>query len=68
MLQANAPCDPAIHETAIKMARDFVWIIQAILMEHERPAALQEAYRVAREGLENYAASTHAKPSMKQEV
>ena len=66
MFIESKSADPVIHDTAIKMARQFVWIIQAILMEHERAAALQEAYRVAREGLEEFSTSRHAKP--KQEV
>lgn len=46
--------DPAVHVAAMKMAKQFVWIIQAILRDEERGDALREAYRVAREGLEEY--------------
>lgn len=54
MIQANAPADPRIHEAATKMARRFVWVIQAILREEERGDALREAYQIAREELEAY--------------
>jgi hypothetical protein len=54
MLVENQAADPEVHRRAIKMARAFVWIIQAILREEERGLALQEAYRVAHEGLEEY--------------
>jgi hypothetical protein len=55
MIQANVPADPRIHETATRMARRFVWVIQAILREEERGDALREAYEIAREELEAYA-------------
>jgi hypothetical protein len=54
MFAENQAADPAVHQQAMKMARRFVWIIQAILREEERGLAVQEAYRVAREGLEEY--------------
>ena len=47
-------CDPAIHAAAVKMARAFVNIIGSILMDQERGIALNEAYRVAQKGLEDY--------------
>ena len=46
--------NPEIHARAMKMARQFVWIIQALLRDEERGDAMQEAYRVAREGLEEF--------------
>jgi hypothetical protein len=49
--------DPTVHEAAMKMARQFVWIIQAVLRDEEKGDALREAYRVAREGLESYASA-----------
>lgn len=49
-------CDPAVHASAVKMARRFVWIIQAVLREEERIEALREAYKVAREELEAFQA------------
>jgi len=54
MFVENQAADPAVHQQAMKMARRFVWIIQAVLRDEERGLALQEAYRVAREGLEGY--------------
>jgi hypothetical protein len=44
--------DEYTHAIASKMARRFVFIIKAILMEHEKPEALRQAYLAAREGLE----------------
>jgi hypothetical protein len=54
MVVESQAADPQIHEAAMKMARRFVWIIQAILRDEERGDALREAYQVAREGLEAY--------------
>jgi hypothetical protein len=36
----SEPCDPAVRAAAVKMARRFVWIIQAIMREEERLDAL----------------------------
>src|SRR4051812_18888121 len=56
MIQTNAPADPRIHEAATRMAKRFVWVIQAILRDEERGDALREAYQIAREELEAYRA------------
>jgi hypothetical protein len=56
MYVESQPADPQIHEAAIKMARRFVWIIQAILRDEERGDALREAYAIAREELEAFKA------------
>jgi len=58
MLINSQPCDPAVHAAAMKMARRFVWIIQAVLREEERLEALREAYNVAREELETFTKET----------
>ena len=55
------PCDPAVHAAAVRMARRFVWIIQAVLREEERIDALREAYNVAREELEAFQAKEESK-------
>ncbi len=54
MFVESQAAEPEIHQQEMKMARAFVWIIQAVLRDEERGLALQEAYRVAREGLEEY--------------
>ncbi len=54
MFVESQPTDERTHAIASKMARRFVFIIQAILMEHEKPEALRQAYTVAREGLEEF--------------
>jgi hypothetical protein len=54
MFVESQAADPLVHEAAMKMARRFVWIIQAILREEERGDALREAYQVAREELEAF--------------
>jgi hypothetical protein len=56
MLIESQATDPAVHEAAMKMARQSAWFIQAILREEERQDALREADRGAREGLEGYRA------------
>jgi hypothetical protein len=50
----SQPTDEHTHAIASKLARRFVFTIQAILMEHEKPEALRQAYLVAREGLEEF--------------
>jgi hypothetical protein len=52
MIQANAPCDPKVHATAIAIARRRVHVIQSILRDEERGDALREFYLIAREELE----------------
>lgn len=54
MFLENQSADPRVHDAAVKMAKKFVWIISAILREDERGLAMNEAYRVAREGLEAF--------------
>ena len=54
MFIENQATDAFTHETAVRMAREFVRIISGILMEHERPEALRQAYIVARRGLQEY--------------
>jgi hypothetical protein len=61
MIVESASTDPVIHTAAMKMARKFVWIIQALLMDHEKIEALKQAYLVAREGLEEFKAGDHTK-------
>lgn len=61
MAVSSQPCDPAVHVAAVKMARRFVWMIQAILREEERIDALREAYIVAREELEAFQAKEKSK-------
>ena len=56
MFVESEPTDARTHAVASKMARRFVCIIQAILMDHERPEALRQAYMVARDGLEEFEA------------
>lgn len=54
MFADSQPADPIVHEAASRMARQIVAVFQGILMEHEKQAALTEAYKVAREGLEQF--------------
>lgn len=56
MLQSRPSTDPRTHEAARRIAGRFVFIIQAILREEERADALREAYQVAVEELEAFAA------------
>lgn len=55
MIRINQPCDPRIHETAIRIARRCRYIIQSCLREDEWRLADEEFYRVAREILEELA-------------
>jgi hypothetical protein len=50
----DRPTDGLTHTVAMGMARDMVRIFSGILMDHEKPAALTEAYQVSREWLEKY--------------
>jgi hypothetical protein len=52
MIQSNHPCDPKVHETAIRIARRCLFIIQTCLREYEWDDALREFYLVAREEME----------------
>ena len=52
MLIENQSANPAVHELCIKIARQCVWVIQAILREEERALAVNEFYRVCREALD----------------
>jgi hypothetical protein len=52
ILVHSQPADQRTHAIASKLARRFVFIILAILKEHEQPEALRQAYMVARDGLE----------------
>jgi hypothetical protein len=54
MFVENRPADPRVHEAAMRMAKRFVWVIQAILMEEERGDALREAYMIARHEWETF--------------
>jgi hypothetical protein len=54
MFVENRPADPRVHEAAMRMAKRFVWVIQAILREEERGDALREVYMIARQELEAY--------------
>jgi hypothetical protein len=52
MIQSNHPCDPKVHETAVRIARRSLHIVRACLREEEWGDALREFYTVAREELE----------------
>jgi hypothetical protein len=52
MFLENGPADPRVHDAAMRIAKRFVWVIQAILREEERGDALREAYMIARQELE----------------
>ncbi len=48
MIQANVPCDPVIHDAAIRIARRCRHIVQACLREEEWLEADREFYAIAR--------------------
>lgn len=52
MIRQDAPADPAMHELAMRLARQCRRIVQACLREEEWPEADREFYTVIREGLE----------------
>jgi hypothetical protein len=52
MIQHNQPCNPAVHELCIRIARRCVWIIQAVLREEEWGIAREEFYKVCREEID----------------
>jgi hypothetical protein len=52
MIRQNAPADPAVHELAMRLARQCRRIVQSCLREEEWPEADREFYAVIREGLE----------------
>jgi hypothetical protein len=52
MIQANVPCDPAIHDAAIRIARRCRHIVQTCLREEEWGEADREFYLIARQELE----------------
>ncbi len=56
MMNFNQPTSPAIHETAIRIARGCRRIVQACLREEEWDEADREFYLVAREELESFQA------------
>ncbi len=53
--------DGLTHSVAMGMARNIVRIFSGILMDHEKPAALTEAYQVSRKWLETYDKRKEAK-------
>ncbi|MFO0887931.1 MAG: hypothetical protein U0790_02170 [Isosphaeraceae bacterium] len=57
MLNQVARAEPAIHEAAIRTARQCRTIIQAVLREEEWPDADREFYLVIREAMEHLLAS-----------
>jgi hypothetical protein len=52
MFVENSPAGPREHDAALRIAKRFVWVIQAILREEERGDALREAYMISRQELE----------------
>jgi hypothetical protein len=53
MLMNSQPCDPTVHEAAVKMARECRFIVQACLRPEEFLEADREFYAIIRQGLEN---------------
>jgi hypothetical protein len=62
MLTNFGPCDPAVHAAAVRMARRYVCILEAVLNDEQRIEALRQAYIVAREELEAFQAKETSKP------
>ena len=60
MIRQDAPADPAMHELAMRLARQCRRIVQACLREEEWPEADREFYLVIREGLEPDRPGEHA--------
>jgi hypothetical protein len=54
MIRLNASADPAVHELAVRLARQCRNIVQACLREEEWSEADREFYLVMRQGLETY--------------
>jgi len=52
MLIENQSANPAVHALCIKIARQCVLVIQALLRDEERALAVNEFYRVCREALD----------------
>jgi hypothetical protein len=52
MIRQDASADPAVHELAMRLARQCRRIIQSCLREEEWPEADREFYLVIRQGLE----------------
>ena len=60
MIRQDGPADPAVHELAMRLARQCRHIIQACLREEEWPEADREFYLIIREGLERGRPGEHA--------
>jgi hypothetical protein len=56
MIQTHQPCDPRIHELAIRLARACRYVIQSCLRDEEKGEADREFYLVIRQGLEEFEA------------
>ena len=56
----NQPCDPALHELCMQLARRFTDIVRPLLRQEEVGECLREAYMAAREEL--------GKPKREEEV
>jgi hypothetical protein len=52
MIQQNIPCDPAVHDLCIRIARKCTGIIQPLLRQEEIGECLREFYLAAREVIE----------------
>jgi hypothetical protein len=62
MMNPNQPTSTAIHEAAIRIARQCRRIVQGCLREEEWQVADLEFYRVAREELEAFQLKKDAHP------
>jgi hypothetical protein len=52
MIQQNTPCDPALHDLCVRLARSFTDIVKPLLRQEEVPECMREAYLVARQILD----------------
>lgn len=52
MIHQSAPCDPAVHNLAITLARKCTAIIQPLLRQEEVGECLREMYLAIREEIE----------------
>jgi hypothetical protein len=53
MCPSNAPCDPHLHQLAIRLARQCRHVIQAVLRDEEKGEADRSFYEIIRSGLED---------------
>jgi hypothetical protein len=54
MSQSNHPCDPHVHQLAVRLARKCRHVIDAVLRDEEKGEADRSFYEIIRVGLEDF--------------